>query len=40
MKVPFASRGRPSGAKFGRDLQGSLPKIALLAYLNEKTTEL
>jgi hypothetical protein len=28
------------GAKFQRDSQGSLPKIAFLAYLNEKTTEL
>jgi hypothetical protein len=28
------------GAKFERDSQGSLPKIAFLTYLNEKTTEL
>ena len=40
MKVPFAWAVRLFGAKFGRDLQGSLPKIAFLAYLNEKTTEL
>jgi hypothetical protein len=36
----LAFQGGWIGAKFGRDLQGSLPKIAFLAYLNEKTTEL
>jgi hypothetical protein len=38
-----ATRGGKDGAfgtKFRRDSQGSLPKIAFLAYLNEKTTEL
>jgi hypothetical protein len=37
VEVPFEAH---PGAEFGRDLQGSLPKIAFLAYLNEKTTEL
>lgn len=33
-------QGRRPGAKFERDSQGSPPKTAFLAYLNEKTMEL
>lgn len=39
-KVPFTQGGRLASAKFEHDSQGSLPKIAFLAYLNEKTMEL
>jgi hypothetical protein len=39
-KVPLARAGYRERPKFGRNSQGSLPKIAFLAYLNEKTMEL
>jgi hypothetical protein len=39
-KVPTTRANALPEAKIRRDSQGSLPKNAFLAYLNEKTTEL